>query len=423
MEDQQKDTNTVDNVEGINIPPVLTTTSGDDKDQIIASLKTVKQSNITPASDAVENIETSEAPIEENSSKSNSNDEAANDFVSSAPIEETSSNSNDEADNDSVSSDITDVAIANIEEQNQFDEDINAAPMHLHALRIKDARLKGLPRHNSDGKLLDSSDKHGRRSRSTSRSRPGGGSMRSVASSRSSSPLPSTGGGSRYTSDVQHAASVAAASIGESKAGSSSRGGGNKPAAGDASTIGGYSTAHSAVSSMDGNFIDPDVLLDRLGFIDLDPPLPHEIRCGPLANPGSVDGKSNIVGLTPVNERLSEETLDDCHAFNDLVMIDNLKHVSGGMSTMSMPSVAHSSLSGVRSDMSVGSLSVGSFGKGTHSRGGGASVAGGSLMGDGENSVLLGTLDEEGEDAIDEESATSQNIEEQAAVEIVEGGD
>ena len=185
MEDQQKDMNTVDNVGGINIPPVSTTTSDDDKDQIIASLTTVKQSNITPASDVENNIETSEAPIEE-----------------------TSSNSNDEADNDSVSSDITDVAIANIEEQNQFDEDINAAPMHLHALRIKDARLKGLPRHNSDGKLLDSSDKHcGRRSRSTSRSRPGGGSMRSVASSRSSSPLPSTGGGSRYTSDVQHAAS------------------------------------------------------------------------------------------------------------------------------------------------------------------------------------------------------------------------
>ena len=30
------------------------------------------------------------------------------------------------------------------------------------------------------------------------------------------------------------------------------------------------------MSSLDGIF-DPDVLLDRLGFIDLDPPLPHEI--------------------------------------------------------------------------------------------------------------------------------------------------
>ena len=145
MEDQQKDTNTVDNVEGINIAPVSTTTSGDDKDHIIVPLATVKQSNITPASDAVENIDTtvkqSNIGISEHTS---------------------SSNSNDEADNDSVSSDITDVAIANIDEQNQFDEDMNAAPMHLHALRIKDPRLKGLPRHNSDGKLLDSD---GRRSR------------------------------------------------------------------------------------------------------------------------------------------------------------------------------------------------------------------------------------------------------------------
>ena len=60
---------------------------------------------------------------------------------------------------------------------------------------------------------------------------------------------------------------------------------------------------------------------------------------------------------------------------------------------MSMPSVAHSSLSGMRSDMSVGSLSVGSFKGGHSSRGG--SVAGGSLLGDGENSVLLGAIDEE----------------------------
>ena len=44
-------------------------------------------------------------------------------------------------------------------------------------------------------------------------------------------------------------------------------------------------------------------------------------RCGPLAAPGTIDGKSNNSGgLTPVNERLSEETLEDCHAFNDLVM-------------------------------------------------------------------------------------------------------
>mmetsp|Transcript_21965 Transcript_21965/g.47698 ORF Transcript_21965/g.47698 Transcript_21965/m.47698 type:complete len:380 (-) Transcript_21965:192-1331(-) len=311
-------------------------------------------------------------------------------------------------DNISVSSDITDVAIANptpdyydLGIQGLYEEDdANAAPGHLHALsRIPDARLRGLPRHNSDGKLLvtgggGSSDGGGgrRRSRSTSRSRGGGrtSGRRSANSSRSSSPLPSSGNSGRQQHHYDGGETG-------SKAGG----------AGDASstaysTIGNHSVHSSGqLSSLDGIY-DPDVLLDRLGFIDLDPPLPHEIRCGPLAAPGTIDGKSNNSGgLTPVNERLSEETLDDCHAFNDLVMIDNLKlHVSGGMSsTLSMPSVAHSSLSGMRSDMSVGSgLSLGSF-KGGHSRGG--SVAGGSLMGDGENSVVLGTLDEEGEDEVD----------------------
>eukprot|EP00579_Thalassiosira_antarctica_P011285 CAMPEP_0201911600 /NCGR_PEP_ID=MMETSP0903-20130614/2482_1 /ASSEMBLY_ACC=CAM_ASM_000552 /TAXON_ID=420261 /ORGANISM="Thalassiosira antarctica, Strain CCMP982" /LENGTH=330 /DNA_ID=CAMNT_0048446335 /DNA_START=260 /DNA_END=1248 /DNA_ORIENTATION=+ len=263
----------------------------------------------------------------------------------------------------SASSDITDVAIAATEENffhGDYEEEINAAPGHLHALsRIPDARLRGIPRHHSDGKLMNSSGsldhgtpgKGGRRSRSTSRSRAHGSSgRRSANSSRSSSPLPS----GRHHDNPN---------TGGGEAGSY-RSTGNR--GGDASTL------HSGHSSLDGMF-DPDLLLDRLGFIDLDPPLPHEIRCGPLAAPGTIDGKSNNSGgLTPVNERLSEETLDDCHAFNDLLYIDNLKHVSathGGIgmsSTLSMPSVAHSSLSGMRSDMSVGSgLSVGSF-KGGH---------------------------------------------------------
>ena len=141
--------------------------------------------------------------------------------------------------------------------------------------------------------------------------------------------------------------------------------------------------------------IDPDLLLDRLGFIDLDPPLPHEIRCGPLAMPGNVDGKSNNVGgLTPVCERLSDDVLEDCHAFSDLAF-----GMMMSSSNMSMPSMSHSSFStagaggGMRGSdtMSLGSLSVGSVNKG----------GGGSLMGDGENSVLLGTLDEEGEEDAD----------------------
>jgi hypothetical protein len=130
-------------------------------------------------------------------------------------------------------------------------------------------------------------------------------------------------------------------------------------------------------------YLDPDILTDKLGFIDLDPPLPHEIRCGPLVEKGG--------GLTPVNERLSEETLEDCHAFTDLGYYKSDAYSASGVS---MPSVTHScSLSGFGSNMSVGSQSL-------HSRDtvsvGGASVQEGSVLG-------LGRLDEEDEDEGDEE--------------------
>ena len=294
------------------------------------------------------------------------------------------------------------------------DDDVNAAPGHLRSQsHIPDARLRGLGvlrAHNSDGKLSDlagggsssgGAGGSGRRSRSSSRTRPHGGSGTGGGSS-----LGGGGGGTHQTQSACSSRSSSPMSSARASHSAYSAGGG----------VGGISahsvqSNHSRHSSLDGMF-DPDLLLDRLGFIDLDPPLPHEIRCGPLGAPGMFDGKSNNSGgLTPVNERLSEETLDDCHAFNDLFYC-GVTGVGGGWgvggvgggggnnimsSTMSMPSVAHSSLSGMRSgdNMSVGSLSVGSF-KGGQSRGG--SLAGGSLMGDGENSVVLGTLDEEGED-------------------------
>ncbi len=76
----------------------------------------------------------------------------------------------------------------------------------------------------------------------------------------------------------------------------------------------------------------------------------------------------------PVNEMLSEETLNDCHAFNDLFYcgVTGVGGVGRGggrnnmSSTISMPSVAHSSLSGMRSGdtMSVGSFKGGSRGAG-----------------------------------------------------------
>jgi len=139
------------------------------------------------------------------------------------------------------------------------------------------------------------------------------------------------------------------------------------------------STSPVTLSSMEntnGSYLDADILTDRLGFVDLDPPLPHEIRCGPY--------DKTTGGLTPVNERLSEESLEDSHAFNDLgyYKCDTYSTYSG----TSMPSVTHScSLSGFGSNMSVGSQSL-------HSRDtisvGGVSLQEGSVLG-------LGRLDEE----------------------------
>ena len=134
--------------------------------------------------------------------------------------------------------------------------------------------------------------------------------MRSAASvsvsSRSSSPLPTTfSGEQRQQLAAASSAAAAANSVGgmthettgskssqqqqqhqqqraPSQNNNNNKGGGSMPLhSSDNASTAGYSTtglsAHSAVSSLDGIF-DPDVLLDRLGFVDLDPPLPHEIR-------------------------------------------------------------------------------------------------------------------------------------------------
>lgn len=264
-------------------------------------------------------------------------------------------------------SEASDVAVLE-DDDSAYDDELDARPLHLHVMAGKSkARLQG------SGSVGARSSRS--RSRSTSRSRGRGTGRHSAPSSRSASPLP---GQVRY--DQHH--------------GDGSLSSGVAPPSSTRSVL--SKSFQSESQSFDGIF-DQDVLLDQQGFVDLDPPLPCEIRC-PLGT---------------VNERLSEDTLEDCHAFQNLAILETAasssgggknNFVSGGLSTISMPSVAHSSLSGVRSDMSVGSLSVGSFGKGGQSsRGGGASIAG-SYVGDGE-SVLLGPLVEEGED--DESDAKS----------------
>jgi hypothetical protein len=253
-----------------------------------------------------------------------------------------------DCDDESLLSEASDVAVTTADIYDN--QDPNAAPMHLHALRHP-ARLtgSGMVKQNSLEKLDQVPTPRGRRSRSTSRPRSSG--RLSNNSSRSTSPV----------------------------------------------TLSSMETA--GVSARDA-YLDPDILTDKLGFIDLDPPLPHEIRCGPY------DKSSG--GLTPVNERLSEETLEDCHAFTDLGYYKSDAYSASGVS---MPSVTHScSLSGFGSNMSVGSQSL-------HSRDtvsvGGASVQEGSVLG-------LGRLDEE-----DDEDEGDEEREDKKKLEVVkdDGGD
>eukprot|EP00573_Skeletonema_grethae_P001245 CAMPEP_0201685896 /NCGR_PEP_ID=MMETSP0578-20130828/546_1 /ASSEMBLY_ACC=CAM_ASM_000663 /TAXON_ID=267565 /ORGANISM="Skeletonema grethea, Strain CCMP 1804" /LENGTH=302 /DNA_ID=CAMNT_0048169879 /DNA_START=73 /DNA_END=977 /DNA_ORIENTATION=- len=248
----------------------------------------------------------------------------------------------------SSSDDASDIAIADKDINDDDDPDLQATPGHLHALANRKSPARLLPKVHSDSKLADklySPAQHNQRRRSASRS---------VNSSRSSSP--SHQSHTNNNNSIPRSGSIGLMMMSSDNFPSTTTTNTSKDAT--SSSINNTSAAASyASSSLDGKF-DPDLLLDRLGFIDLDPPLPHEIRCGPLAAPGSIDGKSNNAGgLTPVNERLCDETLEDCHAFQDLVFVDYNKIGGNGMSsTMSMPSVAHSSLSGMRSDMSVGSI-------------------------------------------------------------------
>lgn len=143
-------------------------------------------------------------------------------------------------------------------------DDQNLAPMHFHALRSP-AKLKGTA-------LI------GRRSRSSSRSRPG---------SRKNSSSPNRG--------------------------TVSPGGSLKATGGDAGSV---------ASSIDED-LDPDILLDRGGFQELDPKLTEENVQRMLKK--HLSDRS----MPTLNERMCDETMDDSHAFQDLKFVKKNKGGSG----------------------------------------------------------------------------------------------
>jgi len=144
------------------------------------------------------------------------------------------------------------------DDDSEGDEEYSA-PGHFHALRTP-AKLKGA------------------RSRSSSRSRP---------NSRRNSPSPER---------TKTAQAIVEGILG--------------------STI---SPAVSVGSSLDGigdhntDIIDPDLLLDKLGFKDLDPNITQEEMQEMLRKHISSNS-----GLPTLNERMSEATMDDTQAFHDL---------------------------------------------------------------------------------------------------------
>lgn len=65
----------------------------------------------------------------------------------------------------------------------------------------------------------------------------------------------------------------------------------------------------SSISSLEDQGIDTDILTDKMGVLELDLKAQQEI---------SQSLHKSLSNLPAVNERLRDETLEDCHAFTDL---------------------------------------------------------------------------------------------------------
>ena len=80
-------------------------------------------------------------------------------------------------------------------------------------------------------------------------------------------------------------------------------------------------TGGSSISSLEDLGIDADLLTDKMGFLELDWKEQQD---------NSERLNRSLSNLPPVSERLSEETLEDCHAFTELKREEG--HISRGNS-------------------------------------------------------------------------------------------
>jgi len=154
------------------------------------------------------------------------------------------------------------------DDDSEGDEEYSA-PGHFHALRTP-AKLKGA------------------RSRSSSRSRP---------NSRRNSPSPER---------TKTAQAIVEGILGSTVSPSALSPSALSPSASVGSLLDG-------IGDHNTDIIDPDLLLDKLGFKDLDPNITQEEMQEMLRKHISSNS-----GLPTLNERMSEATMDDTQAFHDL---------------------------------------------------------------------------------------------------------
>ncbi len=247
------------------------------------------------------------------------------------------------------------------------EEEAYAAPMHLHALRTP-AKLRGAPR-----------------SRSSSRSRPG--------SRRNSSSPPRNLSGTALSELV-----VVGGGVG-GVAGLNNI----SPSISVGSSLDGIANNehHHYHSHSDNSIlIDRDILLDKLGFRDLDPDITHgEIQ----------DMLRKHNSLPTLNERMSEETMDDVHAFQNLTFC---KRPSTGSSTGSI--ALEESFSEMTMMGSAGGEDNPSSLERAATREGFTTKMAGSLPLSSPVALQLNTLDEEEEEGVDDDDCV---IIEEGAVE------
>jgi len=159
------------------------------------------------------------------------------------------------------------------------------------------------------------------------------------------------------------------------------------------SSLDGNGEIPSPHSSLGGDSFDPDILLDKLGFLDLDANATKE-DLRELLKKHLSSSK-----LATLNERMREETMDDVHAFQDLKPAKKSKDEADGDFKISNEKLAD--IRGILSKRgSKGGLSS-------------SAVMGSALS-------LLNTLDEGVEEGDDEEDEVILEIPE--GIEVMSGG-